>query len=59
MLIVNITNDDTGDVKIGNYDYKVLINKTVIAKGRIEAHERKGHWSTLIRKMLYNAYKGV
>lgn len=59
MLIINITNDDTGDVKVGNYDYKVLINKKVIAKGRIENHDRKDRWPTLLRKMLYNAYRGV
>jgi len=59
MLIINVTNDDTGNELIGNYDYKVLINKKVIAKGRIEGYERKSHWFTLIRQLLYNAYRGV
>jgi hypothetical protein len=59
MLHIKIINDGTGDVRVGNYDYEVLINNEVIAKGRIEAHDRADQWPSLIRKLLQNAYKGV
>lgn len=59
MLLIKIVNDGTGDVRIGNYNYEVLVNEEVIAKGRIEAHDRSERWPSLLRKLLQNAYKGV
>lgn len=57
MLIIEITNDGTGDVHIGYYDYKVKVNKEVIAQGRVEAHDRSYGWQTLVRRLLQVDYK--
>jgi hypothetical protein len=57
MLIINVTNDGTGNDKIGHYDYEVLINTTVISKGKLEAHDRSQNWRDLIRKLMYDSYR--
>lgn len=52
MLIIRIHNDGTGDVKIGNYDYEVLINHDVIARGRVEGYHRGDGWQELVKLMV-------
>lgn len=58
MLIIKVTNDDTGDERVGNYDYAVLVGSTIIAEGRVDGHERSQGWKELIRKLLLNHYGG-
>ena len=48
MLQILIHNDGTGTEEFGNYDYKILINKTVMDSGRIEYYKRKNGWKELI-----------
>ena len=48
MLLIKIVNDGTGDIVWGNYDYEVFINKTKIASGRIESHNRLSGWEGLV-----------
>jgi hypothetical protein len=48
MLTIEIVNDGTGDEVVGNYNYKVFINKEKIDSGRIEWHNRLSGWRGLI-----------
>jgi hypothetical protein len=58
MLIVKVTNDDSGSALVGNYDYEVLINQTVIRSGRVENHVRRQGWKELVRRVLMDTNKG-
>ena len=50
MLLIKIVNDGTGDVHTGHYDYQVFVNREIIARGRIENHDRlAGGWRGLVR----------
>lgn len=51
MLVVAITNDRTGDVRISNYKYEVFVNTTRISSGRILGHRRLDGWKKLLRKV--------
>jgi len=48
MLLIKFVNDKTGTREIGNYDYTVYVNKEIIAKGRVENHDRKKGWEGLV-----------
>ena len=52
-LYITITNDDTGDEKIGFYNYTVSINEEVIEEGRIEWHSRADGWLSLVQRMVH------
>jgi len=49
MLLIQIKNDGTGDMYIGNYDYSVFINAHIVETGRIEAHNRFEGWKELVK----------
>jgi len=49
VLLIKIVNDGTGDKIWGNYNYEVFVNKTKIANGRIEDHNRLSGWESLVR----------
>ena len=51
MLIITIHNDSSGDIKTGNYNYKVFINKELLEEGRIEKHNRSLGYQELIRRV--------
>jgi len=51
MLILTFHNDSSGTFDIGNYDYKVYLNETPIAEGRVEDHKRSKGWQGLIKKL--------
>lgn len=55
MLIIKIQNDGTGDTKIGNYRYQVMINDTVIESGSITKHHRRQGWRALVAMLLENS----
>ena len=40
MLVLEIHNDKTGTPAIGNYDWTLLVNTDVIARGRVERFRR-------------------
>ena len=48
MLTITFHNDGTGNVDIGSYDYKVFVNKDLIAQGRVEEHNRYTGWTGLV-----------
>lgn len=61
MLRIEIINDGTAHIPeniaitngkefclVGNYNYKILINNTVVAKGKIKNHLRISGWQGLI-----------
>jgi len=51
MLKIFFINDKTGDPPelVGNYNYVVMINDKVLAKGRIEDHNRLTGWEGLVK----------
>jgi hypothetical protein len=49
MLAVIFVNDGTGGELFGSYDWKVLINQTVLAKGRLDGHNRSLGWRGLVK----------
>jgi len=51
MLKICFLNDGTGEPSelVANYDYVVTINDKVLAKGRIERHNRLTGWEGLVR----------
>ena len=51
MLIITIHNDSSGDIKTGNYNYKVFINKELLEEGRIEKHNRSLGYQELISRV--------
>ena len=51
MLKIVFVNDGTGDEVVGNYDYRVFVNETLIADGRVEGHIRQTGWRGLITWM--------
>ncbi len=51
-LFIKIINDGTGTKEIGHYDYKVLVNDTVIDSGRVENYERFNRWDSLLRRVV-------
>jgi len=57
MLIIKIQNDGSGDVKVGNYKYQVLVNDMVIEYGDIEGHERKKGWRGLLLNLVDTSSK--
>ena len=59
MLVVLIQNDGTGDEIRGNYDWEVLINKTQIAKGRVEKFYRPDGAAELIKLVGFQAQDKV
>jgi hypothetical protein len=52
MLIIKIQNDGTGDVKIGNYRYQILVNSTLIESGEVKGHKRVRGWKNLVSMLL-------
>ena len=52
-LYIKITNDGTGDEKIGFYDYTVSINEKIIEEGRIEWYSRADGWLSLVQRMVH------
>jgi len=57
MLIIKIQNDGTGDVKVGNYRYQVMVNDTVIESGEIKKHKRKEGWRGLLLNLVDQSSK--
>lgn len=57
MLIIKIVNDSTGDVKVGNYRYQVMINQTVIESGIIKGHKRNEGWRGLLLQLVDQSSK--
>ena len=47
-LIIEVVNDETGAPGLGNYDYTVRIADKVVETGRLEKHERKFGWASLL-----------
>lgn len=52
MLRILIHNDRTGTDTSANYDWTVDVNGQVIAKGRVEGHNRWKGWVDLLRMLL-------
>jgi hypothetical protein len=50
-LYIILHNDGTGINGDANYDYIVQINQLVIARGRVEHHNRDAGWEALIRRV--------
>jgi hypothetical protein len=50
MLTIVFINDSTGDEKIGNYNWGVFINKTLLAKGELKGHNRLTGWEGLVKQ---------
>ena len=48
MLEIKLVNDGTGDEIAGNYDYYVYVNEKLIARGRVENHNRLSGWEGLV-----------
>lgn len=57
MLIIKIQNDGTGNVKVGNYRYQVLINQTAIESGEVKGHKRKEGWRSLLLDLVDQSSK--
>ncbi len=57
MLIILIHNDGSGTSELANYDYQVLVNKNVIASGRVENHQRINGWEVLVERVLLEEEK--
>lgn len=64
MLAIVFVNDGTGDIYEGNYDYKVFINKTCLAEGKLNGHDRRLGWKGLaqhfsdhIKDKVYKSYE--
>jgi len=55
MLIVTFVNDGTGTKETGNYDWKVHVNRRLIAKGRIENYQRINGWQGLVKTLVREA----
>ena len=55
MLVIKFVNDGTGTPPevVGNYDYEVFLNRTKIAEGRVENHNRKHGWKGLVHDLLF------
>jgi len=49
MLAILFLNDGTGNVVEGNYKWKVMINKNVLAKGELKRYDRRGGWQGLVK----------
>ena len=49
MLIITFLNDGTGDEIEGNYQWKVLMNRQVLAEGVIKSHNRISGWVGLVK----------
>jgi len=52
VLTITILNDQTGTVEIGNYTNRVVVNRDVIAEGRIDGHKRELGWVSLVADVL-------
>lgn len=52
MLCIYFVNDGTGDVKTGNYDFKVFVNRKLIDEGRVEGHDRDLGWTALVGQVV-------
>jgi len=57
VLIIQIHNDGTGTVEIGNYDVEVLITKSptkliTVAAGRVQGHIRSKGWKQLLKQIV-------
>ncbi|MCK9370066.1 hypothetical protein M0R04_09200 [Candidatus Dojkabacteria bacterium] len=48
MLHITILNDSTGTKEVGNYIYKVFVNKEQIDEGVVKGHIRKNPWYELV-----------
>ena len=60
MVTIQIINDGTGTKEVGNYDYRVYINRELIDVGRVEGHKRRTGWQTLFARLSANAIqKGI
>lgn len=56
MLILRIHNDGTGTPKTASYNWDVCVTTSptslqVIARGRVEKHDRAKGWRALVRKV--------
>lgn len=49
MLSILFLNDGTGDEIEGNYKWKVMINKRVLAQGELKGHNRLTGWEGLVK----------
>jgi hypothetical protein len=50
MLSVYVQNVKTVD-DVANYDYFVMVNKRMIAAGKIEGHKRSDGWQPLVKRI--------
>ncbi len=51
-IYIRITNDGTGNEKMGFYNYTVSINEEIIEEGRIEWHPRADGWLSLLQRLV-------
>jgi hypothetical protein len=52
MLIITLHNKETDERGYSNYDYKVYINRSLIASGQVIGHKRTDGWQKLVKLML-------
>ena len=62
MIVIEISNDESylpeealGIALSGSYDYVVKVGRKEIARGRIENHDRRTHFSLLLNKVAEDA----
>lgn len=56
MLIVRIRNDGTGPDEASNYNYEVYVNNFKIDEGRIESHDRRKEWMSLVSRVATDGF---
>jgi hypothetical protein len=52
MLIITLHNKGINETGFSDYEYKVYINETAIAHGKVIKHRRSDGWQKLVRRML-------
>lgn len=55
MLRIEIVNDGTGPDDAANYRARVLVNNKQIGGYTVLGHNRKHHWTLLVRRLLEEA----
>lgn len=51
-LLLVIHNDGSGADDAANYNVTVFVNRTPIDVVRVEGHNRKDHWTTLVQRVV-------
>ena len=55
MLSITFLNDKTGTEDVANYEVTVWVNRDVVARGRVEGHQRAEGWQALVARYLSEA----